>query len=520
MPSKNRVKFEKIYELAKGIDTYARDTMLKKDETALATNVIATGKNSIAKRKGTVLLCTVATAGTVNGLGTWTNGTNRQLLSVVNGTLYQTQTGTAVAVSAAPVSAGVFTAGESVDFCQGGANVYISNGTDAMRVYDGTTVRVQTNGVIAKYTIFYKNCLYAIKNPTYPSRLYRSGTDLFIGDFTNSTANLAATSINISNNDGQEITTVAKHQDYLYVGKNRSLYRVSVLADAALSMSYALVDPSRGSDSHKATDAVENDIYFYSEYGVNSLGYEPNFLDQIRTKILSLRIDNELQTIEKDVLDDTCGMYFDNVYHFSYKTGGATANDTMMVYDRQRSGWWKFNLGASCFCEYKNSDGVSFLYFGSPTDGKIYYFSKGVKSDNTAVIATSWESPKYTFDEYTQSKFFLEAVFYMGMINGVINISIYVDGTLVNTKTVTLGSGGGHAGIGIGGIGIETIGVGGGSATVVDVGGSGVIKVAVNKMGRSIQVKISESSSDEGWELNGLEIAYVTINKLYQPNAE
>jgi len=286
-----KVQFQKIYELAKGIDNYSRDTMLKPDETANSNNVIAVGKNSIAKRKGTKLLCTVATAGSINGLGTWTSASNRQLLSMVNGTLYRVDSGTAVQVSAFPASAGVWTQNLSTDFCQAGANVFISNGVDAMRVYDGTTVRLQTNGVVAKYTIYYKNCLYAIGNSTNTSRLYRSGTDTYIGNFTNSTANPFATSINISNNDGQDITSFWKYQDYLYVAKNKSTYRVSVYTDIVATMAYALVDAAKGSDSHKATDSVENDIYIYNEYGVHSIGYEPNFLDQVRTKILSLRVE-------------------------------------------------------------------------------------------------------------------------------------------------------------------------------------------------------------------------------------
>lgn len=514
----SQVKFEKIYELAKGIDTYTRDTMLKEDETANASNVIAVGKNSIAKRKGTVLLCTVATAGSVNGLGTWTSAADKQLLAMVNGTLYQIQSGTAVAVSAAPASAGVFTPNLSTDFCQGGANVYISNGTDAMRVYDGTTVRVQTNGVIAKYNIYYKNCLYAMGNPTYPSRLYRSGADTYIGDFTNSTANALATSINISNNDGQDLTSFWKYQDYLYNAKNRSTYRVTVATDSVATMAYEMVDSAKGSDSHKATDAVENDIYMYNEYGVHSLGFEPNYLDQVRTKVLSLRVDDELQAIEKDVLADTCGMYFDNVYHFSYKSGGATANDKMLVYDRQRAGWWSYNLGASHFCEYKNSSGVSYLYYGSATDAKVYYFTSAAKSDNGSAISTVWLSPKYTLKDYTQSKFFLGVVFYVGNIPGEVTFSVFVDGVLINTKTVNLGPTD-VGGIGTGMLGESMFGVEGGSEAS-DVGGSGIVKLAVNKMGRNIQVKITESSTDKGWELNGLDVSYVKINKLYQPGTE
>lgn len=514
----SKVKFERIYKLAKGLDTYARDTMLETDETVTGLNVIGTGKNAIKKRKGTALVCTVATAGAVDGLGTWIGSSGRQLLAMVGGTLYRVDSGTAVAVSAAPASAGTFTSGYSTDFCQGGANTYISNGIDDMRYYDGTTVRIRSNGVVAKYMIYYKNCLYAIGNSSFPSRVYRSGADTFIGDFTNSTANPLATSVNISNLDGQDVMSLFKHQDYLYVSKNRSTYRISVAADSTGTISYELVDPAKGSDSHKATDVVENDIYVYNEYGVHAIGYEPNFLDQVRTKILSLRVDDQIQSIEKSVLEDTCAMYFDNAYHFSYKTGGAAANDAMLVYDRQRTGWWKYDIGASCFCEYKNSDGESSLYFGSPTEAKIYKFDGSVRSDAGDAIHALWVSPKYTLKDYTQSKFFLVVVLYVGLIPGTFTVTVLVDGEVINVKTVTIGSTG-FSGLGIEMIGVPMVGVEGGEA-IVDDGGSGVVKMPVNKMGRSVQVKVDQSSATGSYELDAIDIGYVPVNKLYQPNAE
>lgn len=163
--------------------------------------------------------------------------------------------------------------------------------------------------------------------------------------------------------------------------------------------------------------------------------------------------------------------------------------------------------------------GVSYLYFGSPDEAKVYYFNGASKSDNGAAIDTMWTSPKYTLDDLTQSKFFLKGVLYVGSIPGDITISGFVSSDLVINKTVQIGSDG-FAGIGIGTVGVETIGVGGGSRTVVDVGGSGVIEIPLNRMGRDVQIKILESSADKGWELNGVDIAFVKVNKLFQPNAQ
>jgi hypothetical protein len=512
-----KIDYIKIDDMSKGINTFARDTMLKKDETADATNVIPTGKASLMKRPGVALMATASTASAIDGLGTfYATGVN-QLLSMAGGHLYQIQSGTAVQVSAYPATAGTWTANKRTDFCQAGANVYISNGTDEMRYYDGTTVRNRTNGVVAKYMIYYKNCLYAIGNSTYPSRVYRSGLDTYIGDFTYSTANTLAASIYVSNLDGQENGTMFKHQDYLYVCKNRSTYRLSVAADATATMSYELVDPARGADSHFATDAVENDVYIFNEAGVHSIGYEPNYLDQIRTKILSLRVDPIIKAISKSLLDEVCAMYFNNFYHFSYPSGGATYNDKIVLYDRLRSGWWKYDLGARCFSEFKDANGYTKLYFGSPNSNKILYFDDALKADEGVAFPTEWKSPRYSVDNYSQSKFFLQALLYFGRKPGSFTISAYVDGTLQKVRNIIIGTTG-SAGIGQGKIGVEMIGVGSGSLTITDTGGSDMVKIPLNKMGRNVQIVIQDNTSDKGWELNSIEIAYTPLNKIYQPN--
>ena len=61
-------------------------------------------------------------------------------------------------------------------------------------------------------------------------------------------------------------------------------------------------------------------------------------------------------------------------------------NDTILVYDRQRLGWWEWQIagsdgsyiGANCFAEWKNTNGETKLYFGSPIDGNIYYFDQTI----------------------------------------------------------------------------------------------------------------------------------------------
>jgi len=516
------IKYLKIKDFAKGLNTFERDTMLKDTESAQATNVMATGSASITKRSGVSKLGEIAGVSQVDGLGTYTTGATRGLLAMAGGKLYRVETGTAVQVSALVATATYasgWTSGLRTDFCQAGGYVFISNGTDGMRQYNGTNYYETTNGVVAKYMIYYKNCLYAAGNTTWESRVYRSGSGTYLGNFTYSTANTLAATFDVSINDGQKVTSFFKHQDYLYVTKNRTIHRLSVGSDALGLLSSELVDPARGAETHWASDAVENDIFIFNEQGVHAMGYEPNYLDQIRTKIVSKRVDPNILNVQKTQLDSVTAMYSGGRYYMAYTAGGGTSNDSMLVYDRLRSSWWLYSLAAECMTEYQNTSGYTYLYYGSPTDGSIYYINDAVLSDNAWTIPTVWKSPKLSMDDYVQSKFFLKVEFYVGKKSGTIDIAAYVDGTLIKSKTIDIGNTG-LAGEGVSPIGTSLIGVGGGGLEISDSGGSSVVELLVNKMGRNIQLEIQDNTSDKSWELNAVEVSYVPINQFFQPGVK
>lgn len=517
MPSKN-IEHIQYDNLGKGVNTFTRDTMINDQEAADAINVWAVGKNSVSKRPGIGLAITLPSSAAVYGLGTYYSGSTRKLLAMSGGRLYDIDpvAGTQSVIGG---TASAFTTDLRTDMCQAGGYVFLQNGTDTLRKYDGSTITAQSNGVIGKWLIFYKASLWTSGNTGAgnEARLYRSGTDSFLGDFTNSTANPFATSVYVSKDDGQKVSGFFKHQDFLYPVKERSLWRASQDTSTAATITLELVDPARGCDSHFSIDTVENDNFMFNEKGVYATGYEPNILDQIRTNILSLRIDTKIKSIEKENLDDVVGIYHDNHYYLSYTSGGASSNDTIMVYDRQRLGWWEWSLGANCFSEFKDSTGETKLYFGSSeADGKVYYFDDTLKSDDGSSFATNWKSPKFSFKDYSQSKVFLNILLYFAKKAGTITYTVYVDGESVTTDTVAIGNTG-AAGLGIGSVGVPVLGVESGSLELSDSGGGDFILIPVNTEGRNIQVQVEDSTSTQSWELNAQTFQFKKINPMYQP---
>lgn len=530
------IKAQQFDDLGKGLNLFTRDTMLKENESNYAYNVWATGKNSIAKRPGIVKFAEIAGVSQIDGLGTYYNGTTRKLLAMAGGSVYDVVTSTVTALTGSPASAATFTSGQRADWCQAGGKVFIATQGKTISYYDGTTIGEVAGTIQAKYLIFYKSCLWAAGNTGAGNgtRLYRSGdgssTAAAVGNFTyHATNNKLATDVYIGQSDGQDLKGFFKHQDYLYPVKERSLWRASVGTDEFGLITVEQVDPARGCDSHFTIDTVDNDNFMFNEKGVFATGYEPNILDQIRTNIVSLRIDPRIKQIQKDRLDDVVAIYSDNHYYLSYSSFGSTFNDTIMVYDRQRLGWWEFQVadasgnltGANCFTEYKDSNGETKLYFGSATDGCIYYFNPDVKQDAGWSIITSWKSKKFEFGDYSQMKFFMEVELYMGKRASYPTFNIYVDGVLVKTADIQIGNTG-QAGLGNEMVGVETVGVGGGTLDISDTGGGDFVKIPINAMGRNIQFEINEEdlTGTRGWELNALHIHYKPLSVMYQPGTK
>ncbi len=526
---KKGISNQKYDDFGKGLNLFTRSTDLKENESPDAYNVWAVGKNAVKKRPGVVRLCTIAGGNPIDGLGAYYSGATRKLIAMCGGTLYDVTTGTAVALSASPLTAGNFSANYRTDFCQAGGNLFVANGKQNIRKIDsGFTVRDVTGSIVADKMIFYKSCLWASGEPTSgnETRLYRSGNDANIGNFTYGvTANPLATSVYVSQSDGQYLTGFFKHQDYLYVTKERSLWRANVGTDTYQLITNEMIDPARGCDSHHSIDSVDNDNFMFQEQGVFATGYEPNILDQIRTNIVSLRIDPDLKAIQKSRLDNVEGIYFDNHYYLSYTSGGGSVNDVIKVYDRQRLGWWEFQIaiagvftGASCFSEFKDPNGETKLYFGSPVDGSIYYFDESVKQDQGYAIITRYKTPALSFGDPSQVKFFLDCEIRFGKTPGNPTVNVYVNGALAKTWTGQIGTSG-SAGTGIEKTGVGKTGVGGGSLEVADTGGLQLVRIALGVTGRTVQVEITDEdlTGNKSWEVNSQHFNYKALSNLYQP---
>lgn len=245
---------------------------------------------------------------------------------------------------------------------------------------------------------------------------------------------------------GQEITgiDVQMGSDKIIVFKDDSSYQVT-LSTATLG-NYVLLDPQVqqlsslvGCSSFDSIKTVENDVFYFGRKGLYVIGYEPNFLNIIRTNEVSLRIRPYLDTLNDNDYRNCSAMYVDNKYILSFPD-----RKEMIVYDRERGaflGIWKMPYGISKMIKYVDDSGTEKWVLGSNIDNKVYNFEPSVNSDNGTTITKTIRLKKEQFNSWALLK--IIQLFYIQFrnITGSVNVNILLEdrkGKTYTAKTFTI----------------------------------------------------------------------------------
>lgn len=253
------------------------------------------------------------------------------------------------------------------------STTYVDKGQDSTQEFFTPPEGNSTGGQKGNYITIYKDSLFIAGDPDNPSRLYYSGGGDKVEDFT---IGGGGGFIDITKNDGQEITGMIVFKDSLLVFKERSIYKFSFSESGLPSVEQ--VNPAIGCVAPKSLVNVENDVFFAGEDGVYTLGNEAGFaFDVLRTNELSVPVRSEYQSIDPAYIENISAVYAkqnqQNLVIFCYTPSGSTTNSKALVYDRQRLGWlptWD-NITANCWAVYKGSDGVRHVLYGDDSSGYV-----------------------------------------------------------------------------------------------------------------------------------------------------
>lgn len=287
-----------------------------------------------------------------------------------------------------------FTAGLQCSMVQAFGKVYITNGVDVVKSWDGTTLANVAAIPISKYLRWFHNYLWTLNDSTQKSRAHfsnLSAPEVFGGaDF-----------LDISANDGDELTATGTIKDDLIFFKNRRTYGFQGWVEAAFTV--AVVNEQLtafGSTSNDNPVTIGNDLIFMSYGGdiphIRSLK-RTQFADTIYGGILTDPIEGTMKGLSKSQLAKCASTFDGRKVLFFVPTGSSTFNDTVLVYDSITTGWAKYTGIYGARACISTVSGKALIYFADSRNSKVYVFD-GSYSDNGAAIDFQFISREFEPD--------------------------------------------------------------------------------------------------------------------------
>jgi hypothetical protein len=206
-----------------------------------------------------------------------------------------------------------------------------------------------------------------------------------------------------------------------------------------LDPKYQPISTSVGCSNQETIQTVENDTFYFGRNGLYVTGYEPNFLNIIRTNEVSAKIRPYLDTLNETDYQTACALYVDQKYVLSFPQ-----KKEMIVYDRERgafTGPWKFPFGISHMFKNIDTSGNERWILGSYEDNKVYTFDVNVNSDNGDTITKTLRLNKEDFGEWTVYHIVEYFYFLFRNITGETTVNILLedrDGTVTTAKSFTI----------------------------------------------------------------------------------
>lgn len=332
--------------------------------------------------------------------------------------------------------------------------------------------------------------------------------------------------IYVDPDSGQRITGIKAQpgSDKVIVFKEYSSFAVS-LTTVTIG-NYNLLDPQYqpvstlvGCSSQDTVQVVENDIFYLGKKGVYVVGFEPNFLNLIRTNEVSARIRPYLDKLSGNDYKNAVSLYVDNKYIISFPD-----RKEMIVYDRERGCWigpWIMPFGISKMKKYTDSSNTEKWVLGSAEDNKIYTFEKSVNSDDGQIIAKTLRTKKEYFGSWSILKIIKYFKILFRNITGSVDVNILLEdrnGQIQTIKTFTIE---GSAIAGSSGWGVDSWGTSYGITygSVVITGDEFYRWTQLFKEGRILQIEVMSNSGNTNFELLGIDVEASQQSKGQLPSS-
>jgi hypothetical protein len=355
-----------------------------------------------------------------------------------------------------------------------------------------------TTGPIFKYQTVHKDKLIGANLSGSPSTLIWSGGGTNIDKFLWAHG---GGSVDISKDDGDEITGVHDSFDSVIVFKERSVWQITFSATAGIVVpTVKLLMRGVGCVAHRTICSVENDVYFLGRNGVFVLGYEPNIMNVLRTNVLSARVSSFFDGISAANAHECCAVYYDSKYRITRPDGKE------IIYDRERLAWMGPNTypaSPNIYAIHYDDNNNEKLLWGDREDNFVTEYSDSYSNDKGSIIPTRMLTKKEDFGDPYVFKDLIEIYSNWRSVQGTVNVDIITEtrtGTTVTAKNFQIAVSNAGTGWGFDKWGTAKWGNTAGAGSGLN--SNDIVKRArLNKLVRNVQLDVSTNGSNDNYEL-------------------
>jgi hypothetical protein len=407
-----------------------------------------------------------------------------------NNSITYTVKGTNLVVGAFGLAGTITVTGSGAPLLSGTLNKASGTG-DTNITY--TAYGANTNITTAKYVEQFNNYLF-LANVTaagvyYPTRIYWS-------NLQDTTTWLQSSFLEISENDGQQITGMKVLGQSLIIFKTRSIYIVTFTGDADapfILQGGGKANSDVGCVSHFSIQEVQNGLVFLSPDGLY-------YFDGLNSSKMSDRINPTMLGLNQNDLINarSCVQRIKHRYMLAIPSSSSSTNDTIITWD------WYLNafsihqgMAPSTMCTTYTNGFTEKIWFG---DYAGFYYQMDTTSidDYPLNVQTAVNSYYYTnwkdFGDLIDEMVIPQCVLYYQISDSTLTFSYSYDLNSQDQYSINIPIFGTGGIFGIAIFGTDVFGQDGGNLSRIDLNGRG----------RVVRFKFSGNSLGNTWRVDGL----------------
>ena len=325
---------------------------------------------------------------------------------------------------------------------------YSDTGAAVSNPYQAAPPTDGTAGTAGAVMTLSGNRIWTTGDPNYPYRISWTGTGQYLGSFN---PFYGGGYIDLNLGGDEKVTGLQQYRD----GKGNQTIVAFTTSPASggsvwfISLSSLTVNnipvviPSAlsqgtiGSTSARGLVQANNNVYYPSIKGFQSLGSQPTVLNVLVNGEVSTGIRPSVKGINNQYSGNICGIYYYGRIFYSVPYGSST-NNQIWVLDLERQAWClPWTIGVKQFLEYTDAGGVIHLLAIPITGTNIIEFSENIQGDSGMPFGTSLQSGLIPWSENHFSWAWIGKV-YVELSNPRGNIKFSVSGTGSNKTLTTL----------------------------------------------------------------------------------